>query len=53
MKPFELAAVASTTLAVSKLAGWTTIGWLVVSSPVLVCGGIGLFILICIATFTK
>lgn len=49
MKLFGLAAVASTALVVTKLAGWTAISWWVVFSPVLVVGGIGLSILFSIA----
>ena len=45
MKLFGLAAVASTALVVTKLAGWAAISWWVVFSPVLVVGGIGLSIL--------
>lgn len=49
MKLFGLAAVASTALVVTKLAGWAAISWWVVFSPVLVVGGIGLSILCSIA----
>lgn len=49
MKLFGLAAVASTTLLVTKLAGWAAISWWVVFAPVLVVGGIGLSILCSIA----
>lgn len=49
MKLFGLAAVASTALVVTKLAGWAAISWWVVFSPVLVVGGIGLSILFSIA----
>lgn len=45
MKLFGLAAVASTALVVTKLAGWAAISWWVVFAPVLVVGGIGLSIL--------
>lgn len=44
-----LAALASTGLVVTKLAGWAAISWWVVFSPVLVVGGIGLSILSFIA----
>lgn len=40
-----LAALASTGLVVTKLAGWAAISWWVVFAPVLVVGGIGLSIL--------
>ena len=49
MKLFGLAAVASTALVVTKLAGWAAISWWVVFAPVLVVGGIGLSILFSIA----
>lgn len=49
MKLFGLAALASTALVVTKLAGWAAISWWVVFSPVLVVGGIGLSILFSIA----
>ena len=49
MKLFGLAAVASTALVVTKLAGWAAISWWVVFSPVLVVGGIGLSILCSVA----
>ena len=49
MKLFGLAAVASTALVVTKLAGWAAISWWVVFAPVLVVGGIGLSILCIIA----
>ena len=41
----RLAAVASTALVVTKLAGWAVISWWVVFAPVLVVGGIALSIL--------
>lgn len=44
-----LAALASTALVVTKLAGWAAISWWVVFAPVLVVGGIGLSILSFIA----
>ena len=44
-----LAALASTGLVVTKLAGWAAISWWVVFSPVLVVGGIGLSILCSLA----
>ncbi|QHJ80668.1 MAG: hypothetical protein [Caudoviricetes sp.] len=44
-----LAALTSTALVVTKLAGWAAISWWVVFSPVLVVGGIGLSILSFIA----
>lgn len=44
-----LAALASTALVVTKLAGWAAISWWVVFSPVLVVGGIGLSILCSLA----
>lgn len=49
MKLFGLAAVASTALVVTKLAGWAAISWWVVFAPVLVVGGIGLSILCILA----
>ena len=49
MKLFGLAAVASTALVVTKLAGWAAISWWVVFAPVLAVGGIGLSILCIIA----
>lgn len=49
MKLFGLAALASTGLVVTKLAGWAAISWWVVFSPVLVVGGIGLSILCSLA----
>lgn len=49
MKLIGLAAVASTALVVTKLAGWAAISWWVVFAPVLVVGGIGLSILCIIA----
>ena len=49
MKPFGLAAVASTALVVTKLAGWAAISWWVVFAPVLVVGGVGLSILCILA----
>lgn len=49
MKLFGLAAIASTALVVTKLAGWAAISWWVVFAPVLVVGGIGLSILFSIA----
>ena len=49
MKLFGLAAVASTALVVTKLAGWAAISWWVVFTPVLVVGGIGLGILCSLA----
>ena len=52
MKLFGLAAVASTALVVTKLAGWAAISWWVVFSPVLVVGGIGLSILCSLAVLT-
>lgn len=44
-----LAALASTALIVTKLAGWAAISWWVVFAPVLVVGGIGLSILSSVA----
>lgn len=44
-----LAALASTGLVVTKLAGWAAISWWVVFAPVLVVGGIGLSILCSLA----
>lgn len=44
-----LAAIASTALVVTKLAGWAAISWWVVFAPVLVVGGIDLSILCSIA----
>lgn len=49
MRLLGLAAVASTALVVTKLAGWAAISWWVVFAPVLVVGGIGLSILCSIA----
>ena len=49
MELFGLAAVASTALVVTKLAGWAAISWWVVFAPVLVMGGIGLSILCILA----
>lgn len=49
MKLFGLAAIASTALVVSKLAGWTAISWWVVFSPVLLVGAIGLSMLCVLA----
>lgn len=49
MKLFGLAAVASTALVVTKLAGWAAISWWVVFAPVLVVGGIELSILCIVA----
>lgn len=49
MKLFGLAAVASTALVVTKLAGWAAISWWAVFAPVLVVGGIGLSLLCIVA----
>lgn len=49
MKLFGLAAIASTALVVTKLAGWAAISWWVVFAPVLVVGGIGLSIVCSVA----
>jgi polyferredoxin len=49
MKLLGLAAVASTALVVTKLAGLAAISWWVVFAPVLVVGGITMSILCSVA----
>lgn len=53
MKLYGLAAIASTALVVTKLAGWAAISWWIVFAPVLVVGGIGLSILCSIAVLAS